>query len=93
MNLQQALSFLGQTPEAIARTLQEQGIKGIVLDALACPVACYLRMYCGYWRVSVSPSNIVWNLGLQNGIRPTPDTVADFLRRFDAKQYPYLISG
>lgn len=92
MNLQEALMRLGDSPDAIARTLQDQGIRGRRFCALLCPVAWYLRRHCGFGNVSVTPSNIMWDSDLSRNIRPTPDTVVEFLLRFDRLVYPQLLT-
>lgn len=89
--ISQLLSALGDTPEAVARTLEAKGIKGSRKNPHSCPIARYLRAegWCvgvfqtiGYAKVPGSQGD------MQSFPLPTPVTA--FIEQFDSGLYPTL---
>ena len=83
MTALEKLEALGSTPDAVAESLREMGIRGRQGDIQACPLARYLGpgYYVGansFWRV----------LGVS---RPLPQACSRFRERFDARRYPDLL--
>ncbi len=82
--IKKALRKLGDTPEKIAASLQERGIKGYRGDAKRCPIANYLRSefggdyFCGY--VGVGRKSATVGAASTNNI---PSAVSDFIRAYD----------
>src|SRR3989442_4913396 len=87
----QALWDLGETPDAIARALKEQGIVGRRQNPTECPVAHHLRFTLGLQGVQVW-SDLVTGLSKKDedtAVVP-PTAVRDFVERFDAGAYAEL---
>lgn len=86
-----ALRRLGDTPDQVARTLTEMGIKGRQEDSMSCPLANYLRRELRVERASVFQWAIV-HLPNGQGFSPnTPDPAYKFAVLFDKGEYPQLI--
>jgi hypothetical protein len=79
--LQDVLDALGSTPEEIARTLQDKGIRGVRKSKCACPIAHYLQLK-GFKDAEVGAFTEVSRV-LSDGMR-------DFIYAFDRGEYPEL---
>ncbi len=86
------LATLGDTPVAVAETLRAKGIKGRPCESSRCPIANWLVTETGAVTVEVD-SDIYFRHAGAHGlwIDPTPDAVAEFIRRFDEGDFPDLI--
>lgn len=90
------LESLGADPDAVARTLNERGIRGRRSNGCNCPIAELLKREVletagqwgphGYW---VTTFHVDFPDGTQS---PVPDPVGDFVEMFDAGRYPHLDS-
>ncbi len=87
MTLKEALLALGDDVDAVVRTLQDKGIRGVRLNSCTCPIANYLTS-CGFSSAEVG-SNVA-HAGDES--EELPAAVAAFLRRFDATAFPELES-
>lgn len=88
----QLLSDLGTTPDQVASTLQEQGIKGFVGNPFYCPVAKYLTQK-GVHNCGVAPFTITYDISKWFPFSRkvyVPEVVKDFVIAFDGGSYPTL---
>jgi len=86
MELQEALNELRfLPPNLVADHLRQAGIKGKRQSAHQCPVARFLSEKTGQ-EVSVC----AFDLGNTNYFYATPPAVAEFIRLFDAGNFPDL---
>jgi hypothetical protein len=81
----------GLEPDEIARLLQDLGTVGRRKDMGACPVARYVQRETGVGGLCVNRIRWRASLGRYDDARPLPDTVAEFVQKFDAGDYPDLI--
>lgn len=92
LSLAEALAALPDTADGIAAHLTAKGIRGVPADSYCCPVANYLTG-AGFWAASVGDIRIEVvddDSGSEEAVTPKP--VADFLRRFDSREWPELVS-
>jgi hypothetical protein len=88
------LADLGDTADAIADRLRALGIKGRARQACHCPVANYIERQSAYTGASVSRDLVLAvdpDLNYEALEVPTPDAVAEFVRRFDDGVYLDLV--
>jgi hypothetical protein len=90
------LVALGDNAQAVADTLEAEGIKGASMLAQACPIANYLRhIYPEATTCLVSPLRAT--VSVSNSRKETgdsvrlPQAITDFINRFDMGKYPNLI--
>jgi hypothetical protein len=86
------LRSLGDTPDAIADTLAQLGVRGKLDDPFACPLVVALtdHLDLGIDEVSVTHDRIEWGYRGAYEWIPTPPACAAFIARFDEGHYPYL---
>jgi hypothetical protein len=77
---------LGSTPEEVARTLQEEGIRGVRRSKCDCPIARYLQQH-GFESAEVG-FYVHVNVGKMCFL--TPPHVKRFILDFDKGLYPEL---
>lgn len=87
------LRRLGSTPDAIAKELERRGFKGLPCDSQFCPVAKFLSQTTQKAkRASVGQvSATVFFQKTAIGVT-VPRAVTEFVRRFDAREYPSLLA-
>lgn len=96
------LSELGATPEAVARALEEAGIRGTPKSNRGCAIALYLTAVMGgepeIRSIAVGPCSLVINLVAPDSGRPAgrllvqlPKPVRQFVAAFDAGSYPAIV--
>ena len=94
--LEAALIALGSTPDAVAKTLEERGYRGVRGLCSICPVAEYLRDVTGR-EVEVKDGSSALNTGRASSgdLRwievDNPAAVAEFVRAFDYGAYEGLV--
>lgn len=88
LTLAQALAELPDTADGIAAKLAAEGHRGNRRGALFCPLASWLRSR-GIDTPGVSVDEICALRGDRRGVVPPP-AVAEFIRRFDAGEWPAL---
>ena len=83
------LSDLGSTPDRVAQTLFEAGVRGYPGSSVACPVAKWLNQVSpdGEWIVSSSESHCV---GSGPAVLINPPPVSAFVDLFDGGKYTDL---
>lgn len=81
---------LGDTPDRIAKTLREKGIKGVRHERCDCPIARYVRHVAGGGLYSVSVHNSSVHHEHNRWSLPLPPAVDRFVRAFDGGKYPEL---
>lgn len=82
---------LGETPDAIAKSLKRKRIKGTLEDPQSCPLAHLLAdFYEVYGDTEVGQRGIVIN-GLSIPEKYIPKRVQQFITNFDNEKYPNLI--
>lgn len=88
----EALACLGETPEAIRRSLALMGIRGRRLVCSDCPITHYLRQV---WSETTwaGPTAIVSDYNEHETVFDTPPVVREFMRKFDSREFPELIEG
>jgi hypothetical protein len=86
------LRSLGDTPDAIADTLAQLGVRGEPDDPFACPLVVALTDHSGLGidEVSVTQDGIEWGYRGAYEWAPTPLACAAFIARFDEGHYPDL---
>ncbi|MEU4241897.1 hypothetical protein [Actinoplanes sp. NPDC026619] len=84
------LADLGDTPAAVAAALHNAGITGRPDSADRCPIAYYLFAHTGAVDLAVSREEIWVQWPDSNTFATTPAPIAQFIARFDARQYPNL---
>lgn len=75
--------------DAIAALLRSRGIKGTPQFPCHCPIANYIRKESGC-RVAVT-CNVKVDLGNHGLEIKSPDSILEFIARFDDLQFPDLI--
>lgn len=84
------LAELGDTPEAIAATLAEQGHKGVRENSSCCPIAVYLTGLGWEW-VDVGHLDVhAWSDLGEEHVEPSA-AVDAFISRFDLGEWPELV--
>jgi hypothetical protein len=81
-----ALEKLGGSPDAVARKLQEEGIRGQQGWMNACPIANFIKKRFEVIRIDVRK----YLIDCEVGMFETPDAIAQFIDRFDKDYYPEL---
>lgn len=91
------LEALGDTPDDIARSLEELGIKGLDGEARMCPLAIYLDRELKSVRnydIAVRPKNVELRcpgfFGVREFVVPLSDMDQRFITLFDRGTYPQL---
>lgn len=85
-----ALQELGDTPEAVAASLKKLGHAGRTLDLDRCALNRYLRQkFPDVRSVQVSAAHVQFDR-VQVIL---PDPVADFVPRYDRREWPELIAA
>lgn len=102
MKLSEYLASLGKTPDEVANSLRQQGVKGLVQSSYYCPILNGIYKACpNYWS----------GLRISNGVKidghwsyyaslndsqicdpVLPQPVMDFIGRFDSGEYPDLVA-
>lgn len=90
--VQKALEELGDTPEQVAASLRELGIKGVPLHAVYCPIAKFVAKTI-YRSSTAQYSHSTWCSIWGWYAVPNPWAVSKFIEKFDTYQYPELIEG
>lgn len=86
------LSDLGDTPDAIAATLEGNSITGTKGNSIGCPIANFLKKVLGLDYVRVDPISIATRDDYFD-YDVIPLAVACFINRFDRDEYPQLEEG
>lgn len=86
-SLSDLLNGMGNTAPAIAAFLEGQGIRGVLKELYACPIAIYLRNQ-GCKNPAVTRTSISTDT---ESVRP-PNAVRRFILLFDAGDFPQLVS-
>lgn len=92
LSLAEALAALPDTADGIAARFAEQGIRGVPRDSYCCPVANYLTGK-GFVAAAVGDIRIEAvdeDCGCEEAVTPKP--VADFLKKFDSRAWPELVT-
>lgn len=86
-----ALVALGDTKDAVAKTLHIKEVRGYRNDTHDCPVSNYLLDVCGASRVKTGLTTVVvhWSSGSYEEVT-LPNPVTKFLIDFDSGEYPEL---
>ena len=87
MNLEEDLKALGNTPHDIAVNLFLKGITGYIGDPCQCPIANYLTG-CGYNNVEVKHRSV----STEKCSCLIPDSMVEFISKFDDGIYPKLLA-
>lgn len=85
------MRLLGNTPDEVAASLLSRGVTGRRYCGATCPVASYLLT--NGQPALVGPRLTACLCGRTHVCVDTPQPVADFLNRFDAGSYPYLVAS
>lgn len=89
--IEQMLAGLGDTPEAVAASLGGRNITGFTGDCNHCPVAVLIvDEFGGDWKVTEYSVTDV-TVTFPGGQVETPDSVCEFISRFDNYEFPELI--
>jgi hypothetical protein len=91
--LSQALASLGETPDQVAETLKQAGVRGRRRDYQCCPVASYLsKVACK--NITVGLHKAGYDPMAADGQVDVPSPVQTFILRFDLQEaYPSLLEG
>jgi hypothetical protein len=89
MDIEEELSYLGTTPDDIARSLTALGIKGEPHSSCNCPISNYLEAV-GFKCASVGEDMIILND--HNYILEDNNPIRSFIISFDLMKYPELVS-
>jgi hypothetical protein len=97
MRLNEYLTALGTTSEAVAESLRKQGVKGLQRSIYKCPVLNALyKAVPNYWpglRILGGPLNYRATLNDDQIMDPVlPKPVVAFIRDFDEGKYPDLVA-
>ena len=89
--VKRAYATLGTTAKQVAKSLEQQNIKGVWACAFTCPVANFLRKKLKTRR-KITVTRKYTNVGKRKEIQfSTPKPIAKFIEAFDAKKYPKLL--
>ncbi len=86
-----ALKRLGGTPDAIAQSLREKGIKGMCGSGSECPISRFIRAETGADNVCTDGSSVRVSDGPGSVLSYTNDDINRFVHCFDRHHYPDLI--
>jgi hypothetical protein len=96
------LAGLGKSPDRVAASLQEAGVRGVPQSNRSCPVALYLTAVLGsearIHSVTVGHCSLLIHLVQPSDLRPAgrllvqlPKPVRQFVAAFDARRYPVMV--
>lgn len=84
----QLLRPLGATPDEIAHSLEQQGVKGRPRCADDCALIVFLEG-CGLRSIESDAVYLTWNCGDDSAM--LPEEFQEFAHRFDEGKYPALV--
>lgn len=92
-NMRKELNMLGTlTPDKIARLLETKGIKAIRGSSSRCAIAQHLINQSPEYAVAVSGDEVVVFGTTMRDYLQVPETVGQFIRKFDLGCYPQLLA-
>jgi hypothetical protein len=87
------LDSLGGSSSVVASRLLAEGCRGRRHDACHCPLVAFVRRHVGpgTW-VAAGPNvmNVTWFSTGEHASTAYPPAVAEFIKRFDAREFPDL---
>lgn len=87
----QALTSLGDTPEAVVESLRRLGVKGRRCDGSRCVLACYLRKHVeGAQKAIVFPYHVVVFDEPEAAV-PLPAACQEAARGYDLRRYMDMV--